>query len=253
MSNTNEPWRKDGRAFLKSDRWDEWRRGSNDQKDGVPTPALQKPVPATSLILALPDPKADGLGTIPLVDAVARRRTERQYASKPFTLGELSFLLWATQGVHEIFREGTALRRTVPSGGARHPFETYVYVDGVTGLAPGLYRYLSIEHRLALVAASPDLGDRVNAGISNQKRGAQLVFAWTAFPYRTEWRYGILSHKLIALDAGHVCQNLYLAATAVGAGVCAIDAYDQTKIDDAIGVDGIDEFTIYCATAGKLA
>jgi len=83
---------------------------------------------------------------------------------------------------------------------------------------------------------------------ARRRRGFHLV----RDPYRTEWRYGFLSHKLIALDAGHVCQNLYLAATAIGAGVCAIDAYDQRKIDAAIGVDGRDELTVYCATGGQL-
>jgi len=248
----DQDWRSEGRAFLKSDRWDEWPVGGSDQRNGVPVPALQKPAPRGATIVALPDPKADGLGGLSLTEAISRRRTERQYAASPLSLKELSFLLWATQGVHEIFREGTALRRTVPSGGARHPFETYLYVDRVSSLEIGLYRYLSIEHQLALVAGSADLGARIDAGINNQKRGAAVVFVWAAIPYRTEWRYGFLSHKLIALDAGHVCQNLYLAATAIGAGVCAIDAYAQTKIDAAIGVDGRDELTVYCATVGKI-
>jgi SagB-type dehydrogenase family enzyme len=248
----DQDWRPEGRAFLKSDRWEEWRGGANDQKSGVPAPALQKPVPQGTTIVSLPDPKADGLGALSLTEAIARRRTERQYAESPLSLGELSFLLWATQGVHEVVREGTATRRTVPSGGARHPFETYLYVDRVSSLEVGLYRYWAIEHQLALVATAADLGARIDAGINNQKRGAAVVFIWSAIPYRTEWRYGFLSHKLIALDAGHVCQNLYLAATAIGAGVCAIDAYDQTKIDAAIGVDGRDELTVYCATVGKL-
>jgi SagB-type dehydrogenase family enzyme len=248
----NEGWRSEGRAFLKSDRWGEWRSGTNDQKNGVPSPALQKPLPQGTTLISLPDPKAGGLGSLSLTEAIARRRTQRRYATSPLTLGELSFLLWATQGVHEVIGEGSALRRTVPSGGARHPFETYLYVDRVSALEVGLYRYLAIEHRLSLVAASAELDAQIDAGINNQKRGAAVVFVWSAIPYRTEWRYGFLSHKLIALDAGHVCQNLYLAATAIGAGVCAIDAYDQTKIDAAIGVDGRDELTVYCATVGKL-
>ena len=251
MSN-DQNWRSEGRTFLKSDRWEEWPGEANDQKSGVPVPALQKPVPQGTTLVSLPDPKAGGLGSLSLTEAIARRRTERHYAASHLSLEELSFLLWATQGVHETFREGTALRRTVPSGGARHPFETYLYVDRVSGLEVGLYRYLSIEHRLALIAASADLGARIDAGINSQKRGAAVVFIWSAIPYRTEWRYGFLSHKLIALDAGHVCQNLYLVATAIGAGVCAIDAYDQTKIDAAIGVDGQDELTVYCATVGKV-
>ena len=140
----------------------------------------------------------------------------------------------------------------MPSGGARHPFETYLGIDRVGTLVPGLYRYLPLEHKLLLVEAGAEVLARIDAGTNHQKRGAAVVFVWTAVPYRTEWRYGFLSAKLIALDAGHLCQNLYLAATAIGAGTCALDAYDQLKIDAAIGVDGTDEFTVYCAPVGKI-
>lgn len=64
-------------------------------------------------------------------------------------------------------------------------------------------------------------------------------------------RNGLASHKVIALDAGHVCQNLYLACEAVGAGACAIAAYDQDAMDELLGVDGRDEFTVYLAPVGK--
>jgi len=77
------------------------------------------------------------------------------------------------------------------------------------------------------------------------------VFIWTAIPYRSEWRYHLVAHKAMLLDAGHVCQNLYLACEGIGAGTCAIAAYDQEKIDDLIKVDGKDEFTIYLSPVGK--
>ena len=80
-----------------------------------------------------------------------------------------------------------------------------------------------------------------------------VVFIWTAIPYRTEWRYHTASHKLVLLDAGHVCQNLYLACEGISAGTCAIAAYDQEKTDALIGVDGIDEYSIYMAPVGKLS
>ena len=252
MTKMLDHWRKQGRAFLKSDRWEEWRNGSTDRKDKIAPPPLEKPAPQQAAIFALPDPKATNLGQLSLFEAIAQRRTHRQYTSSAITLDELSFLLWSTQGVHEIFQDGTVLRRTVPSGGARHPFETYLYIDAVTSLQPGLYRYLSIKHQLAEVDIAQGVGARIDIGINNQKRGAGIVFIWTAIPYRTEWCYSFLSAKLIALDAGHVCQNLYLAATAIGGGVCAIDAYDQLKLDAAIGVDGKDEFAVYCATFGKI-
>ena len=76
-------------------------------------------------------------------------------------------------------------------------------------------------------------------------------FARPALPYRMEWRYGIAAHKVIALDAGHVCQNLYLACEAIGAGTCAIAAYDQEVIDELLRIDGENELTIYLASVGR--
>ena len=83
-------------------------------------------------------------------------------------------------------------------------------------------------------------------------RNSAVVFIWTAIPYRTEWRYTILSPKIIAQDSGHLCQNLYLACEAIGAGTCAIGAYDQGKMDPILGVDGSEELAIYVATVGKV-
>ena len=79
-----------------------------------------------------------------------------------------------------------------------------------------------------------------------------VVFVWAAIPYRTEWRYSVIAYKDILIEAGHICQNLYLACEAIGAGICAIAAYDQKAMDSLIGVDGIDEFTVYLAPVGKI-
>jgi SagB-type dehydrogenase family enzyme len=68
-----------------------------------------------------------------------------------------------------------------------------------------------------------------------------------------EWRYDIAAHRVILLDAGHVCQNLYLASEAIGAGTCAVAAYDQVLIDGLLNLDGEDEFVIYLAPVGKRA
>jgi SagB-type dehydrogenase family enzyme len=67
-----------------------------------------------------------------------------------------------------------------------------------------------------------------------------------------EWRYGPVSHKVIAMDAGHAAQNLYLACEAINSGTCAIAAYNQEYVDELLGLDGVDEFVIYLAPVGKL-
>jgi SagB-type dehydrogenase family enzyme len=123
----------------------------------------------------------------------------------------------------------------------------------VQGLPRGLYRYLPVEHKIYLVRGDEDLADKAHEATRGQfLRQSAVVFIWTAVPYRTEWRYTFLSPKMIAQDSGHLCQNLYLACESIGAGTCAIGAYDQDKIDPILGVDGKDEFTVYVAPVGKV-
>lgn len=143
--------------------------------------------------------------------------------------------------------------RTVPSAGARHPFETYILVNRVEGLDVGLYRYLPLENRLCLLYAGTELTEKVHEACYEQYvKSSAVTFIWTAIPYRTEWRYSILSPKLIAQDSGHICQNLYLACEAIGGGTCAVGAYDQRKMDSVLRVDGQEEFAIYVAPVGKI-
>ena len=241
-----------GREFLKSSRWTEWRKTPTDQKKKVAFPPLQKAYLADANLIDLVAPKDFTVGKIPLSDAISRRVSHRKFTDGFLTLEELSFLLWATQGVREIIRDGYATRRNVPSGGARHSFETYLCIQRVKGLTPGLYRYLALEHKLILLDVDLEMYRNVNDATEDQNFGSAVVFIWTTIPYRTEWRYSIVSHKLILIDAGHVCQNLYLACEAIGCGTCAIGAYNQEKMDAVLGVDGKDELTVYCAPVGKL-
>ena len=251
------------RKFLKSDLWEEWDRIETDQRKGIPPPPAQKPYPQDAKLVALISPKNLTVGNMPLIEAIRRRRSHRKFAAGPLTLEELSFLLWATQGVSmtsppTISKSSnaphvTVALRTVPSAGARHPFETYLLVNRVDGLEPGLYRYLPLENKLCFLHTDTKLTERVHEACYEQYvRDSAVTFIWTAIPYRTEWRYSILSPKSIAQDSGHLCQNLYLACEAIGCGTCAIGAYDQKKMDTVLMVDGDEEFAIYVATVGKI-
>jgi len=125
----------------------------------------------------------------------------------------------------------------------------------VTNLEPGLYRYLPLEHKLCLLKKGDNLVEKAkNASRTNAFVGeAAVVFVWTAIPYRAEWRYGVVAHKMVAIESGHICQNLYLACGAIGAGTCAVGAYSQNEMDAVLGVDGEEEFAIYVAPVGKVA
>lgn len=243
------------RFFLKDDIRDLVDFRATDQSRGVPPPPVQKPADPAAPRIALVAPAAFdglGLGRMPLLEAIRRRESARRFTGEALSLAELSFLLWATQGVRS--RPGRHVLRTVPSAGNRHALETYLACRLVEGVEPGLYRYLPLEHALVQERGGASLSAELFRGCRGQgfAGACAAAFIWTAVPYRMEWRYGLAAHKVIALDAGHVCQNLYLACQAIGAGTCAIAAYDQAAMDRTVGVDGSDEFVVYLAPVGKV-
>ncbi len=225
-----------------------------DQNNGVAAPPLEKPFPADARRIDLVTKDSwRGFSGLDLISAIEGRRSHRSFTAEPLTLEEISFLLWATQGIRQIASASTAFR-TVPSAGSRHALETYLCVLNVTGLEPGVYRYLPKEHQLLVVSHEKDLAQQLTAATLGQSfigRSA-VTFVWATVPYRMEWRYHIAAHKVIALDAGHVCQNLYLAVAAIGCGTCAVAAYHQELMDELLGVDGDDEFSLYLAPVGKI-
>ncbi|MDO3378192.1 SagB/ThcOx family dehydrogenase [Geoalkalibacter halelectricus] len=229
----------------------DWRR--TPQALGEAPPPVQKPVAAGAEVLALPGREDWDIPDCDLATAIARRESRRRFRREALRLDELAFLLWATQGVRERLHEAAVLR-TVPSAGCRHPLETYLCILNVAGLAPGIYRYLPLDHALVLEREPDDLAASLTLATHGQRFAgeAAATFVWTALPARTEWRYAEASYKVIALDAGHVCQNLYLACEAIGAGTCAIAAYRQDLMDALLGVDGAEEFTVYLAPVGKV-
>jgi len=237
------------REFLKSISFQKGAKFVSDQIKKIPPPPLEKPYPEDVPLIDLVDPQNFSIGNMSLIDVINKRRSRRKFTKEPFSLEEISFLLWSTQGVQRIIGNNSATWRTVPSGGARHPFETYLYLSLEGDLKPGLYRYLSIEHKLLLLRE--DLEDPFPLDKTLVFK-APLVFIWTVIPYRTEWRYGDFSYKTIAQETGHVCQNLYLASEAIGAGTCAVGAYDQELMDRYLSLDGKEEFAVYTARVGKI-
>jgi SagB-type dehydrogenase family enzyme len=241
------------RSFLKDNIRQAIDFSQTDQNRRIPPPPIEKPYGPDAKRIELPKIETlKDIGQIDLKRAIAKRESCRTYSDAPLSIDELSFLLWATQGIKLKLDAGNALR-TVPSAGCRHAFETYLSVLNVTGLENGIYRYLPLEHQLLLEFEVENLARKITRAALGQPypEDAAVTFIWTVIPGRMEWRYGLAAHKVIALDAGHVCQNLYLACEAIGAGTCAIAAYDQAGMDMLLNVDGMEEFTIYLAPVGK--
>ncbi len=224
----------------------------SDQQKGLPQPPLEIPPDPQKPVMSLPRPGSLDIPPLDLRDAIEGRRSTRSYLREPITLDELSFLLWCTQGVQQVHGDQMTFR-TVPSAGARHALETYVLANAVEGLEPGMYRFLALSHQLQQVERGPAVAHRVTSACFDQQfiLHSGAAFIWTAVPYRMTWRYGERGYRYLHLDAGHVCQNLYLAAEAVGCGTCAIAAFDDDEVGAVLGIDGSDQFVIYLATVGK--
>lgn len=242
------------RYFLKDSVRKEIDFRNTDQHRGIQPPPIQKPFSPDKDIIQLPGKDEwPSIDRVDLISAIDGRKSIRKYTSEPLSLEEISFLLWSTQGLRKHNNQLTVFR-TVPSAGCRHAFETYLCASNVESLERGIYRYLPIEHGLLFEHPVDNIPEKITNATLRQSfiASAPVTFIWTTLPYRMEWRYDIAAHKVILIDAGHVCQNLYLACNAINAGTCAIAAYDQEKMDQLVGVDGKDEFVIYLAPVGKI-
>lgn len=249
-----------GRDFMKSPATEEneldHEEYKTDQELKLPQPPLVK-APMTENRIDLPRNFENLELQDNLLDLLTKRKSSRVYTQEDMSLLQLSFLLWATQGIKDIRGKSYATLRTVPCGGARHPFETYLLVRQVEGLLPGVYHYLPMTHQLELLQTMEDreaLTALAKKSLCGQGWAAKanVVFYWSFVCYRSEWRYGMYAHRMVMADMGHVGENLYLACTALGLGTCGIGAYDQKLCDETFHLDGEEEFTLYSQSVGTV-
>lgn len=181
--------------------------------------------------LKLPRPTLRG--EVSAEEALARRRSVREYSRKPLTLEEISQLLWAAQGV-----TGPDGERTAPSAGALYPIELYVAVGNVGGLAPGLYRYRPRTHRLDAVVAGRDLRAKLSEASLDQKcvkNGAAVVVIAAVYE-RTTRKYGESGRSYAQMEVGHVSQNIYIQAAALGLGTVTVGAFEEDEVGEILGL-----------------
>ena len=227
--------------------------GESDQSLGLPQPPAEAAYDLGRQKISLPSPNTLPLGKVALIDAINMRRSLRNFPDKAMTTEELSFLLWCTQGVKKSKSDSSSVLRTVPSAGARHAVETYLLINNVDGLEAGLYRYLAFEHKLILMDDNAGIAEKITAACLGQGMVGRCAvgFFWAAEADRMTWRYDTRGYRYLHLDAGHVCQNLYLAAESIDCGACAIGAYDDDELNGLLGLDGENRFIIYSAVVGK--
>ena len=239
-----------GKEFMKKTQYK--FMGPSAQSKGLPQPPLELDYDSSKQIIDLPKPHELKIKDISLRQAIETRESIRKYSDQSLTLEELSWLLWCAQGVKEVMGTRATLR-TVPSAGARHAFETYLLVNNVDGLQQGLYRFIAIEHKLFQVNQDEEIADRITKAALDQSqvKKCNVTFLFVAVVERMRWRYGMRGYRYLHLDAGHVGQNLYLAAENINCGVCAIAAFEDEELNRVLDLDGEEQFVIYLLTVGK--
>jgi SagB-type dehydrogenase family enzyme len=192
-----------------------------------------------------------------LGEALRRRRSIRDYAPRPLPLPALGRLLHASYGVrgHRKMAGDTepTADRTAPSAGGRYPLELYVAAQSVEGLGDGVYHYDALAHELELRregTAQPAIAElALGQAIA---REANVVIAVAAARERTMWKYGQRGYRFLFLDAGHVGQNVYLAATAMGLAPTAIGGFLDAELNALLALPD-DEEAIYLLCVGQPA
>lgn len=192
---------------------------------------------------------AEQRGGKPLWEAIAQRRSIREFSDQSITFSELSQLIWATQGITS--RAWGFEFRASPSAGALYPIETYVVVNRVEEIPAGLYHYHVKEAQFILLKEGHWGPELCQAGLGQEMiEEAACVFVWAAIIERSKWKYRERAYRYIYMDVGHIGQTLYLAATALNLGCCTMGAFFDEEVDRVIGVDGKNEISVYLGAIG---
>jgi len=197
--------------------------------------------------MPLPEPR--GAGAL-LDDVLRERHSVRRFSDEALSVEEISYLLWACDGITR--RERGYEFSTAPSAGALYPVETYVAVNDVDGVPPGIYHY-SVKHHALEQVRKGNLGEELTRAALDQRMcaSAPLVLIWTAMFERCRWKYGERAYRYVYLDAGHMAQNLVLATASLGLGSCQIAATFDDEVNELLGVDGEEESVLYMSVVGR--
>lgn len=177
-------------------------------------------------------------GPLSVEEALARRRSVREYAEAPLTIDQLSQLLWAAQGTTERMHG----LRTAPSAGALYPLEVYVAAERIDGLRSGVYRYVPERHSLALVLEGSVCAQLCHHALSQSAlRDATAALALAAVFARTTTKYGQRGRRYVYMEVAHAAENISLQATALGLGTVVIGAFDDSSVKSTLGMRADEE------------
>ncbi|MEW6094927.1 MAG: SagB/ThcOx family dehydrogenase [bacterium] len=208
-------------------------------------PPMFKKYPKAKKIKLPQDFKYRGIS---VEEAIVKRRSKRNFLPKPISLEELSCLLHYASGI-----TGYGRLRAAPSAGALYPIEIYPVIHQVKDITPGIYHYSIEDHSLELLEEG-DYRHKLSQHCLGQKFVAEaaVAFIMTAVFARTKWKYRNRAYRYVLIEAGHIGENIYLSATSLGLGTCAVGAFFDDQINKELNIDGIKEAAIHITVVGKV-
>lgn len=195
--------------------------------------------------IVLPEPRRES--EVSVEEALWGRRSAREYKGESLTVADVSQMVWAAQGVT---RKGG--KRTAPSAGAKYPTELYVVSGDVAGLAAGVYKYIPDDHKLLRVAEGDKREELSEAALGQESvRNGKAVLVITSVFERVTEKYGEKGVQYSYMEAGHIAQNVYLQAVALGLGTVSVGAFDSEGVKRVVGLAD-DERPMYLMPIGKI-
>lgn len=218
------------------------------------SPGLRRAVARSSLrhpeLPLVPLPAAAPLPT-PLDEAVARRRSARSFSGEPVPAAMLASLLEAAYGVTGALADlqgWTQPLRAAPSGGALYPLDVYVAAQRIDGIPSALYRFDPLERALERLGEAVGVVE-ATASPELALQAAAIVVLAASF-WRSRFKYGLRGYRFTLLEAGHVAQNLLLAATSLELAAVPLGGFLDDRLDEALGLDGVDRSSLYVVCVG---
>jgi SagB-type dehydrogenase family enzyme len=182
----------------------------------------------------LPPPSQKG--SISLEEAIARRRSVRDFTPESISQSQLSQILWAAQGISDT----SGQYRTVPSAGATYPLEIFVVCDGngVDGIDGGVYHYNINSHSLTLQFKGDVRQELAQAALGQEFiYEAPVDIIICALYERATGIYGSRGERYVYMEVGHAGQNIYLQATALGLATVAVGAFGDEEVREVLRLD----------------
>lgn len=211
-------------------------------------PKIYKTYPKAIKSIRLPEPQFDH--GIKFWEVIKNRKSIRNFEKDPLSLEDLSLLLFGMAGITRNFPQFAF--RTTPSAGGLFPIETYVLINNVSDIEQGIYHYNIQYHSIECIK----LGDYRKESMSGcldqiMVYNSAITFIWTAIIERSKWKYLQRCYRYIYMDVGHIGQNFYLIAEALGLAACTIGAIYDEELNNLLEIDGVEETVVYVGITGK--